>query len=176
MEFLYDKMLDSISTDVAAGMHRMIKTGSVPQSELMNPKSRREIYPSIHQSDQAMEESLQEYVTEVPPSKRIRRKASLEITSEHTTTEQEPTVESTDATEQQPSSTSMVTRGHHSTTTTTDIWGRIPPKEPKTTARCPVCSRHVSTSRFAPHLDKCMGIGSLSRAAAQNHTLISQNK
>lgn len=172
VEKLYDRMIDSISTDVACGMHRMVKTGAISYSDLMNPKSRRDIYPSIHKSDHAMEESLHEYVTEVPPSKRLRRKASMEISSsEHNaTSEDAAVVAETDTNEQ---STTMVTRGHANINTTHDIWGRIPPKEPKTTAKCPVCSRQISTLRFAPHLDKCMGIGTMSRAAAQNHSILS---
>jgi len=39
-----------------------------------------------------------------------------------------------------------------------DIWGRIPPKEPKQPVLCTLCGRHISTSRFASHLEKCMGI------------------
>jgi Sgf11 (transcriptional regulation protein) len=41
-----------------------------------------------------------------------------------------------------------------------DIWGRIPPKEPKHPVECTLCGRHISTSRFASHLEKCMGISS----------------
>lgn len=40
-----------------------------------------------------------------------------------------------------------------------DIWGRVPPKEPKSNSHCPVCNRSVNVSSFARHLDKCMGIG-----------------
>jgi len=39
-----------------------------------------------------------------------------------------------------------------------DIWGRIPPKEPKHPVECVLCGRHVSTTRFASHLEKCMGL------------------
>jgi len=164
VEYLYERLIDSISTDVACGMHRLVKTGAIPYSDLMNPKSRRDIYPSIHKTDQEMEESLQEYVTEVPPSKRLRRNASVEpSTSQHNV--EDAVTEANDV------STTMVTRGQ--STPIHDIWGRIPPKEPKLSATCPVCSRQISTLRFAPHLDKCMGIGTTARAAAQNHSILS---
>jgi len=40
-----------------------------------------------------------------------------------------------------------------------DIWGKTPSKEPKNRlCRCQLCGRLVSTSRFASHLDKCMGL------------------
>lgn len=167
VEFLYNRMIDSISTDVASGMHRMIKTGVIPYSDLVNTKSRRDIYPSLYRTDQDMEQALEEYVTEVPPpNKRLRRKASMESnTSEYKSVED---LEPAETTEQ---AVTMVTRGQ--ITTSHDIWGRIPPKEPKAAAKCPVCSRYVSTLRFAPHLDKCMGIGTTSRAAAQNHSILS---
>ncbi len=39
-----------------------------------------------------------------------------------------------------------------------DIWGRIPLKEPKHPVECALCGRHLSTTRFASHLEKCMGL------------------
>lgn len=44
-----------------------------------------------------------------------------------------------------------------------DVWGRIPPKEPKYMVRCGICNRLVNAMRFAPHLDKCMALGVGSR-------------
>lgn len=170
VEFLYDKMIDSISTDVACGMHRMVKTGAIPYSDLVNPRSRRDIYSSIHESDQHMQDSLEKYATEVPPPSKRQRRTSLDEVTEsqqhsNTIPENQVTLEGDEK------SQTMTTRGH--AMAAHDIWGRIPPKEPKATSACPVCSRQVSTLRFAPHLDKCMGIGTMSRAAAQNHSIIS---
>jgi hypothetical protein len=42
----------------------------------------------------------------------------------------------------------------------TDIYGRTPGKEPKYTIACPNCGRHLSSSRLAIHLEKCMGLSS----------------
>lgn len=39
-----------------------------------------------------------------------------------------------------------------------DVWGRIPPKEPKNPVECKLCGRTIATSRFASHLEKCMGL------------------
>lgn len=45
------------------------------------------------------------------------------------------------------------------TLTQLDIWGKMPAKEPKNRlCRCRLCGRLISTSRFASHLDKCMGL------------------
>jgi Sgf11 (transcriptional regulation protein) len=42
---------------------------------------------------------------------------------------------------------------------TPDIWGNYPPKEPKDFfCVCQLCNRQIATSRFASHLDKCMGL------------------
>jgi hypothetical protein len=51
-----------------------------------------------------------------------------------------------------------------------DIWGHYTLKEPTNAVPCPVCARPINTLRFAPHLDKCMGIGSLVRGAAASTT------
>ncbi len=53
--------------------------------------------------------------------------------------------------------------------TTMDIWGKYPPKEPKDLmVECRLCGRQVSTSRFANHLDKCMGLSTRPFAGAAN--------
>lgn len=72
------------------------------------------------------------------------------------------TEEPATATENENQGSSVMTRQQ----TQLDIWGRLPPKEPEAMIDCPVCKRLVSTLRFAPHLDKCMGIGTMSRASA----------
>jgi hypothetical protein len=63
------------------------------------------------------------------------------------------------------SSTSSLPRATTSTMPFTDIYGRIPGKEPKFTIPCPNenCSRHLASSRLALHLEKCLGLVSSSR-------------
>ena len=55
-----------------------------------------------------------------------------------------------------------------------DIWGRIPSKEPKYNVECRICGRMVSALRFAPHLDKCMGL-SMARGAGNSSSNINNN-
>ncbi|GAX16146.1 hypothetical protein FisN_3Hh373 [Fistulifera solaris] len=71
-------------------------------------------------------------------------------------------IDSTEVTEPTTESDGIMTRQQ----TQVDIWGRLPNKEPETMIDCPLCKRLVNTLRFAPHLDKCMGIGTMSRASA----------
>jgi hypothetical protein len=163
VQSLYDKLIDSISMDVACGMHRMVKTGTY--SDIMTPRSRMDIYPSVHSSRKKMEESLERYVTEVPLNQRPRM-ASVAASDQNSESE------STDAIIVVEDIVVPEPVLHNLRNTQRDIWGRIPPKEPKAAAKCPVCSRHISTLRFAPHLDKCMGIGTTTRVAAQNHSVV----
>jgi len=51
-----------------------------------------------------------------------------------------------------------------------DIWGRIPPKEPKIMPKCDICGRQVSALRFAVHLDKCMNLGNSRQTGSRRST------
>ncbi|XP_076040337.1 SAGA associated factor 11kDa isoform X2 [Oratosquilla oratoria] len=44
------------------------------------------------------------------------------------------------------------------TTEGLDVFGQVPAKKQQDCA-CPNCSRNLAASRFAPHLEKCMGMG-----------------
>lgn len=58
-----------------------------------------------------------------------------------------------------PSSSGETTRTGPGGIRVLDIWGNHPPKEPVgVTCRCGTCNRRISVSRFASHLDKCMGL------------------
>ena len=61
-------------------------------------------------------------------------------------------------------SNSIATR--QQTSADRDVWGRFALKEAKEPILCPMCTRPITTSRFAMHLDKCMGIGTTVRSAA----------
>ncbi|XP_014666906.1 PREDICTED: ataxin-7-like protein 3 [Priapulus caudatus] len=40
-----------------------------------------------------------------------------------------------------------------------DVFGKLPMKNKNYDCVCPNCSRNLAASRFAPHLEKCMGMG-----------------
>lgn len=44
-------------------------------------------------------------------------------------------------------------------TVSSDIWGNYPEKEPKYLVLCKLCGLKLGCSRFANHLDKCLGLG-----------------
>lgn len=44
-----------------------------------------------------------------------------------------------------------------------DVWDRVPPKDVLTT--CTNCNKVVGVSRFAQHLDKCLGIGNVRKSS-----------
>jgi hypothetical protein len=145
-------------------MHELIKTGEIPISELKEPFSRQEIFPEIYKDKDPAEiqEILDKYATEVPTRTR-KRKFRHNISKQTTTLEKDASTEKDDdedfkdtASEPEPSQESTVQTRH--TINHLDIWGRIPAKEPKQNCECQLCGRHVSTLRFASHLDKCMGL------------------
>ena len=47
-----------------------------------------------------------------------------------------------------------------------DIFGQVPIKVKQVECVCPNCSRNLAASRFAPHLEKCMGMGRTSSRVA----------
>lgn len=59
-----------------------------------------------------------------------------------------------------------------SVSSSADIWGRHPPKEYSSdTLICTICQQKVGSSlRYASHLDKCLGIGTMSRGGNNSAT------
>lgn len=44
-----------------------------------------------------------------------------------------------------------------------DVWNRVPPKD--ALATCTICNKVIGVSRFAQHLDKCLGIGKVRKSS-----------
>lgn len=122
------------------------KTVDATLTKLEVSKRRLDLYHDVHDgSEKQMLLALKKYATDEPLTKKLHT-----ITDDIEVEEEAPVV---------------LTR--HS-----DIWGKVPPKEPKQLAKCTICDRDVSALRFAPHLDKCMNLGSV-RVAAANNTAVS---
>jgi hypothetical protein len=154
---IFDQLVTSVCVDVSFKIHRMIKTGEFSRRDLMI-SSRMELYPGVYENEGEVRKALDEYATELP-AKRPRL---------NTPTDSNGDRESVDKKDSDGSNDSAVTNSvmtRNQTNPQTDIWGR-PPRPPNENVECSVCNRQVSTVRFAPHLDKCMGIGTTSRAGA----------
>ena len=184
---LFEGMISSLCVDIGHDVHRRIKMGvsSRWREVPIQLKRRRELYSTIHSSDDTMKRSLEYYATNRPleeveeqphlplhPHQRqqIEGKEQMKEGSIGSCPQSKRTKESAAATDQhqqqkqqQTPEPTIVTRHQQNHT---DIWGNTPPKEPKAQTRCNVCGKNVGVSRFAPHLDKCMGIGTTVRAAA----------
>ena len=171
IELVYDRLITSLSTDVAFQIHRMIKTGVYPLSDLLTPEDRSELYPDIYgrkEDDKNNgnvkdpETELKKYAVFYPePRKRRRLEDAAKkspVDTANTTTDQ--------AAGQQQQQSSGGTQAPPPAAAHLDIYGKMPAKEPAQMVPCTVCGRQVNTLRYAPHLDKCLGIGTTVRQAA----------
>jgi hypothetical protein len=168
VDIILDDILEHIAADLACEMHYAIKMGMITERS----KRRLDLYSQVHATEEEMMQSLRRYETEEPLQKRtstLTEEALLDVEEQ----------DNEDATTIPSSSLSTPTVNNSTTAITAvimtrhqqnhnDIWNRLPPKEPKKLATCTICNREVSALRFAPHLDKCMQLGSMRGAAAAN--------
>lgn len=157
---IYDELITSVCVDVSFKIHRMIKAGAFTRRDLMM-SSRMELYPGLYDNEEEVRKALDEYATELP-AKRPRLSAPTDSNGDRETADKKDS-----------DGSSVMTRNQ--TNPQTDIWGR-PPRPPNENVECSVCNRQVSTVRFAPHLDKCMGIGTTSRANGASASSTRGNK
>eukprot|EP00980_Cylindrotheca_fusiformis_P005737 scaffold1194_cov127-Cylindrotheca_fusiformis.AAC.14 len=172
VQSIYEHIVSSVCIDVARNMHELIKTGEIPASELKAPSSREEIYPELYKgkTPDEVKEILEKYATEQPTTSRSRKRKLPGAANSTAATITKPGGVENDSDEdfQEPSTTEDQPAGEQAIDHL-DIWGKLPPKEPKQTCECRLCGRHVSALRFAPHLDKCMGL-STARGSTGNAT------
>lgn len=172
IDSIYEHIVRSVCIDVACNMHELAKTGTLPTSELRAPPSRHEIYPELYDQKTSFEvnEVLESHGTYQAIKVSRKRKLPSEQTSEESrdgpsksadeeSEADEDFVDPSNDVEEKPIVKQAISN--------LDIWGKFPPKEPKKTVKCPECNRFVSTSRFASHLDKCMGL-STARGSSGN--------
>ncbi|KAL3943757.1 MAG: hypothetical protein SGBAC_002180 [Bacillariaceae sp.] len=178
VDSIYEHMVRSVCIDVACNMHELIKTGALPPSELLATSSRHEIYPEIYDGKSSIEvnEILESFGTYQTTTVSRKRKLPSEETAEDSPdgadTPDGPSKSADEESEEDedfedPSSAAEDKPSAKQPISNLDIWGNFPPKEPKKTVKCTLCSRFVSTSRFASHLDKCMGL-STARGSSGN--------
>jgi hypothetical protein len=167
---IYDTLLRESAVLVAAGMHRIFQTSG--SAATMNSRSRRELYPTLYSDDDddsLVQKKLDQYVTTVPESHIEREAEEMEGAVADATMDGVNVEEAAGSTAAPPPASEPPTPVLPTTTQQQDIWGKTPLKEdPNRFAVCRICGRHVSTLRFAPHLDKCMGLNNTTRTAAAN--------
>ena len=152
-------LITSIAIEVAFDTHRMAKTGVLPLSQLMDPTTRSATSTSLGANKSRTRSSsfvpVEDDSEHGPPSKRSR---SNTLASDGTGAGAGVGVgdiagDAVNGTQQQQE------QQQQQQPVGADIWGRIPPKEPKIMPKCDICGRQVSALRFAVHLDKCMNLG-----------------
>jgi hypothetical protein len=175
VQSIYEHITTSVCIGYASNMHELIKTGEIPTSQLKTPSSRQDIFPELYiDKDPAeIQEVLDHYATESPNRHSRKRKLRHTNTNKSTSSragskddehaESENDNDDEDFKEQAEPKPTMQSR---QTINRLDIWGRMPPKEPTHPCECKLCGRHVSTLRFASHLDKCMGLSTRTPSTA----------
>mmetsp|Transcript_20742 Transcript_20742/g.30561 ORF Transcript_20742/g.30561 Transcript_20742/m.30561 type:complete len:198 (-) Transcript_20742:120-713(-) len=152
---IYESILSSICVEFSCGMHRLAKTGVLPYSEIMTPSSNEEIESlliTISDDDSSTRGCKRKHRSEQQKKSGISGKFSSLSDGIGNGGSSAKAASMSQTTHMAPAT--RVSSGANG-----DIWARVPPKEPKHSPQCPNCGRSVSASRFASHLDKCMGIG-----------------
>mmetsp|Transcript_21963 Transcript_21963/g.26110 ORF Transcript_21963/g.26110 Transcript_21963/m.26110 type:complete len:177 (+) Transcript_21963:106-636(+) len=149
---VYDELVTSLCIEVAYGVHRMAKNGTMKLSDIMIPRNGRD---SLSTAETAKENKKRGSLDKISSTKRQRRTTLDSENGEQELSQQHAleTAKSTPSLRTSP--TPMVTR-NASNNSLVDVWGRILPKEPKKTVKCLHCGKGLSALRFAMHLDKCL--------------------
>ena len=148
-------LITSIAIEVAFDTHRMAKTGVLPLSQLMAPTTRSATSTSSAQRANKSRIRSSSFVPveddseHGPQSKRSRSNTLASDGTGAGAGVGDIAGDAINGTQQQQEQQPVGA----------DIWGRIPPKEPKIMPKCDICGRQVSALRFAVHLDKCMNLG-----------------
>lgn len=152
---VYNELVSSLCIEVAYGVHRMAKNGTMKLSDIMIPRSTGRDSSSLTSAatDKIKEETKRasggthklQSADKPPPTKRQR--CTTALVSEKAAEQERLSLRN--------SPTPMVTR-NASNNSLVDIWGRVLPKEPKKTVKCLHCGKCLSALRFAMHLDKCL--------------------
>ena len=147
-------LITSIAIEVAFDTHRMAKTGVLPLSQLMDPSTRS---ASLGANKSRIRSSsfvpVEDDSEHGPQSKRSRSNTLASDGTGAGAGVGDIAGDATNGTQQQ------LEQQQQQQPVGADIWGRIPPKEPKIMPKCDICGRQVSALRFAVHLDKCMNLG-----------------
>jgi hypothetical protein len=186
VEAIYNRIVASTVMDVTAKLHQRVHTGGMSYSHLVFSSDRQTLYPDLYRNESEVQHAMKKYKVEVPTSHSIERPSKEVLTHLEDARDSNTSINGTSNNQMisayDPLSNDVFNDNRNyvpptlsSSSTHLDIWGRIPPKEPKDPIVCSVCLRPVNTLRFAPHLDKCLGIGTMARAATGSNNLFYSN-
>jgi Sgf11 (transcriptional regulation protein) len=149
-----------------AALHCTMEEDAPPRKRTRSAifEERRILYPTLYDSktDDEIQQILDQYVVEYETT-------SVSLTSDDIPSP--PLDQTPPRIDPDPAADSV--------SSSTDIWGRHPPKEYSSdTLICTICQQKVGSSlRYASHLDKCLGIGTMSRggnSAATSAAMLSK--
>jgi hypothetical protein len=168
--------MDTMTTTegVASDESRQTEHAEAEDSTLVDETSllckRRKLYPGLYANNEQVSNAIEEFAVISSYDKGRPR-----LESEYNLAESCIEIDLEEGGNTNNGSENSYEQPHHATQrgagadsyTNADIWGVMPAKEPNFLVSCHICNRQVNTLRFAPHLDKCMGLG-WGRAAATN--------
>eukprot|EP00565_Helicotheca_tamesis_P009339 CAMPEP_0185734312 /NCGR_PEP_ID=MMETSP1171-20130828/22122_1 /TAXON_ID=374046 /ORGANISM="Helicotheca tamensis, Strain CCMP826" /LENGTH=214 /DNA_ID=CAMNT_0028404273 /DNA_START=4 /DNA_END=645 /DNA_ORIENTATION=- len=156
MECVFEELVSSICVEVACGMHRLAKTGVIPYSDIMIP---RNFDPNHGDGDDGEgggggRQGKKRKILNGDGSEGGEYSVSSSYGDKQYSTKRRGSgwIDSNNESDDDAASAPPVTRGSQ-----LDVWSRVPPKDPGNVL-CSICGRQVNALRFAPHLDKCMGM------------------
>lgn len=129
---------------------------------------RRDLYPGLYKSDEEAQEAIEKYAVFDGADYRKRPRLDFSLTPGESVTAE--VIADSSPVKEETADLGEAGDAQKPIYSNADIWGAIPNKEPKHLVECQVCARQVAVSRFAPHLDKCMGLGTVRGTGANGAT------
>ena len=187
---VYRDVISSLCIEIASGVHRMAKTGKIPLSQIYAPVSTEKKRPRDHDGEikedkNKNEEEIQglkdlrKDASVTDPEGMDAKKETVESESQLKKPRLEESNESIDdpslpptpptasaphqsLTNSQSNSNSSSNNSNHgaSKQKVVDLWGRAPPKHVEKQVLCHKCGKKLHVTRFALHLDRCLGFTS----------------
>eukprot|EP00970_Alexandrium_tamarense_P018753 scaffold13390_cov376-Alexandrium_tamarense.AAC.1 len=161
---IYHSLLSKITIELACGVHRAVKTGTLSYAEVMAGANDDGTVCQQVDDGQVNVDATADSTDGVVEAKRRKLEAAdtTATTQAVVTNNNNNNNNNEDSTALSSTNTNASTNNNTTTnnnnTIYKDIYNRNPSKEPTYPISCPKCSRKIAVSRFAGHLEKCMGI------------------
>jgi hypothetical protein len=150
VEAIYNHVAASLVRDLTVHLHERLKTGGITYPQLsVSPFHRAALYPDLYTEKDNVDDIVRQYAVQVPPSK-------LDGMPTFVADIDEPTAPKANETSSTAPPIQSSLDGLHQPVAM-DIWGRQPSKEPADMIECTICHKPFSVSKWAPHVEKCVG-------------------